>query len=98
MTTRGPVTLRRLLVLDLGPAISERHRSVEHQRSPLPLRARVCRIADEIPRSLELVARAKRIRYHTRLDLRPADRDQRFGIQRAEKILSLFHGIRIGDR
>src|SRR4029079_6397692 len=62
-----------LLAFHLCPTISQRHRPVEHQM----VRRRVHGVADEIPGSLELIARARRILRAARLDVSSGHREQR---------------------
>src|SRR6185503_14762896 len=83
----------RVTRLHLRPTVSQRHRAIEYQRTLTRIR-----IADEIPRALELIASTHRLRAHARLDLRASHHHERGRIDHVEEILSLWHLIRIGYR
>src|SRR5512142_1863931 len=78
-------------VFDLGPGVAKRDRPIEHQRSW----PRIQGVAGEIPDTLELVPRAVWVPSHARLDLGPANDHEGLGVEHAQEILPLLHGIRI---
>src|SRR5436190_1409356 len=67
--------------LDLGPAVPERDRPIEHQRAW----PGIDHVTDEIRRALELIAGPRRITADARLDLRRHHR-QRLGVHELENV------------